>query len=114
VSLADTLAAVTRIPGVRGALLVSTEDGLVVAESLMEGVDGRAVAALTGSVAARMLGLTGALGAPAPTLLHLQATGGALLAAWGPSGLLVVAVTAPDVNAGQVRLELLHAAERAA
>jgi predicted regulator of Ras-like GTPase activity (Roadblock/LC7/MglB family) len=114
VSLADTLGAVIRIPGVRGALIVSTDDGLVVAESLMEGVDGRAVAALTGSVAARMFGLTGALGAPSPTWLHVQAADGALLGAWGPSGLLVVAVTAPDVNAGQVRLELLQAAERAA
>lgn len=113
-SLADTLTSVTRIPGVRGALIVSTDDGLIVAEALMEGVEGRAVAALTASVAARMLGLTGALGAPAPSLLHLQAAEGALLAAWGGSGLLVVAVTAPDVNAGQVRLELLRAAERAA
>ena len=113
-SLADTLATVTRIPGVRGALVVSGRDGLVVAEALMEGVDGRAVAALAGSVAGRMLGLTGALGAPPPTLLHLQAAEGALLAAYAPSGLLVVAVTAPDVNAGEVRLALLQAAEHAA
>ena len=113
-SLTESLRAVTRVPGVRGALIVSPEDGLVVAESLMEELDGRAVAALIGSLASRVRGLTGQLGHPAPTLLQLHAADGALLAAWAPSGLLVVAVTAPDVNAGQVRLELLGAAERAA
>ena len=113
-SLIESLGAVTRVPGVRGALIVSPEDGLVVAESLREELDGRAVAALIASVALRMRALTAQLGQPAPTLLQLVAAEGALLAAWAPSGLLVVAVTAPDVNAGQVRLELLGAAERAA
>jgi predicted regulator of Ras-like GTPase activity (Roadblock/LC7/MglB family) len=36
---------VTRVPGVRGALLASAADGLVVAEQLMDGVDGQAAAA---------------------------------------------------------------------
>ncbi len=39
---------VTRVPGVRAAMLVSGDDGLVVAEQLMEGVKGGAVAALVG------------------------------------------------------------------
>ena len=38
---------VTRVPGVRGSLLISATDGLVVAERLMDGIDGRAIAALT-------------------------------------------------------------------
>ena len=45
---------VTRIPGVRGALLVTGGDGLVVAEQLMDGVDGRAAAALTASLVGRL------------------------------------------------------------
>ena len=49
-----------------------------------------------------------------PATLHIQAADGALLAAYAPSGLLVVAVTAPGVNAGEVRLALLQAAEHAA
>jgi predicted regulator of Ras-like GTPase activity (Roadblock/LC7/MglB family) len=114
VSLPDLLLVLTRIPGVRGALVVSSEDGLAVADALMEGVDGRAVAALTASLAARMRGVTGALGQPAPVLVHLQGTEGGFMAAYARSGLLVVAVTAPDVNAGEVRLGLLHVAERAA
>ena len=36
---------VTRVAGVRGALIASAGDGLVVAEQLMDGVDGRAAAA---------------------------------------------------------------------
>ena len=112
-SLTDMLSLLTRIPGVRGALIVSSEDGLVIADALMEGVDGRAVAALTASLAARMRGVTGALGQPTPALLHLQGTGGGFMAAYARSGVLVVAVTAPDVNAGEVRLGVLRVAERA-
>ena len=37
----DLLDRVTRVPGVRGALLVAGADGLVVAEQLMDGVDGQ-------------------------------------------------------------------------
>ena len=113
-SLTESLAAVTRIPGVRGALIVSPQDGLVVAEALMEGLDGGAVAALVGRVAERLRGLAAQFGHPTPTGFSLEAAEGALLAAWAASGLLVVAVTAPDVNGGHVRLELLDAAERAA
>ena len=36
---------ITRVRGVRGAMLVSAEDGIVVAEQLMEGIKGPAVAA---------------------------------------------------------------------
>ena len=113
-SLVDLLGGLTRIPGVRGALVVSRGDGLVVAEALMEGVDGRAVAALAASLAGRMKGVTDALAQPEPMLLQLQATDGTLLAATGRSDLLVVAVASNDVNAAELRLELLGAAERAA
>ncbi|HEU5220022.1 MAG TPA: roadblock/LC7 domain-containing protein [Gemmatimonadales bacterium] len=112
--LADVLAALTRIAGVRGVLIVSRDDGLVVADALMEGVDGPAVAALAASLAGRMRGVTRALGHPEPVLMHLVGSGGSLLAAPGRSGLLIVAVAAPDVNAGELRLGLLDAAERAA
>ncbi len=112
--LRELLTGLTRIAGVRGALIVSGKDGIVVAETVMEGVDGRAVAALTGSLAARMRGVTGALGHTDPGLLHLQGPDGGLFAAAGRAGLLVVALTTADVNAGELRLALLRAAERAA
>lgn len=112
--LTDVLAALTRIAGVRGVLIVSRDDGLVVADALMEGVDGPAVAALAASLVGRMRGVTTALGHPEPVMLHLVGTGGSLLAAPGLSGLLIVAVASPDVNAGELRLGLLDAAGRAA
>ena len=40
---AQALERVTQVPGVRGSLLISGTDGLVVAERLMDGIDGRAV-----------------------------------------------------------------------
>ena len=109
-SLRDALADVTRIPGVRGALIVSRDDGLVVADSLMEGVDGRAVAALAASLAGRMRGVTRVLDQPEPVLLMLGGTEGVLLLAPGLGDLLLVAVAGPDVNLAELRLGLLAAA----
>src|SRR5205823_4054455 len=45
---------ITRVRSVRGAMLVSAEDGIVVAEQLMEGIKGPAVSALAASLAARL------------------------------------------------------------
>jgi len=102
---------VTRVRGVRGAMLVSADDGIVVAEQLMEGIKGPAVAALAGSVASRLGRALEAAGLGAGVFWHLQAEQGALLVVGAPSGILVVAVAEPDVNVGLVRLELLRAAE---
>jgi predicted regulator of Ras-like GTPase activity (Roadblock/LC7/MglB family) len=110
-SFPDLLAELTRMPGVRGALLVSREDGLVVSDALMEHIDGPAVAALAASLAGRMAGVTAALGQPEPVLWQLEGSEGILLAAPGGSDLLLVAVAHPDVNAGELRLRLLRAAE---
>jgi len=109
-----SLEAVTRVRGVRGAMVVSAEEGLVVAESSMEGIDGAAVAALTAGVVARLSRATDAAGRASPAFVHLQAEGGALLAVPAPGDLLVVAVTDAEVNVGLVRLELRQAAEQLA
>ena len=53
-SFGHALDVVTRVRGVRGAMLVSVSDGLVVAEHLMEVIKGPAVAALTASLASRL------------------------------------------------------------
>jgi predicted regulator of Ras-like GTPase activity (Roadblock/LC7/MglB family) len=101
---------ITRVRGVRGAMLVSAADGLVVAEHLMEGIKGPAVAALAGSLANRLDRAMEAAGIGRSVFWHLQGTDGALLVVPAASGILVVAVTEPDVNVGLVRLELLGAA----
>jgi predicted regulator of Ras-like GTPase activity (Roadblock/LC7/MglB family) len=104
---------ITRVRGVRGAMLVSAEDGIVVAEHLMEGIKGPAVSALAASLTARLRRAMEAAGVGASLFWHLQAEQGALLVVpiGGPAGTLVVAVAEPDVNVGLVRLELLRAAE---
>jgi predicted regulator of Ras-like GTPase activity (Roadblock/LC7/MglB family) len=112
--LLDSLETVTRVRGVRGAMVVSAEEGLVVAETSMEGIDGAAVAALTAGVVARLTRATEAAGRTPPAFVHLQAEGGALLAVPAGADLLVVAVTDPEVNVGLVRLELRRAAEQLA
>ncbi|HUL04071.1 MAG TPA: roadblock/LC7 domain-containing protein [Gemmatimonadales bacterium] len=102
---------VTRVRGVRGAMLVELGDGVVVAEHLMEGIKGPAVAALAASLANRLGRAMEAAGLGAGVYWHLQASEGALLAVPAASGILVVAVTEPEVNVGLVRLELLRAAQ---
>jgi len=101
---------ITRVRGVRGAMLVSADDGIVVDEQLMEGIKGSALAALAASLAGRLRRAMEAAGAGTSVFWHLQAEQGALLVVPSGGGILVVAVTEPDVNIGLVRLELLRAA----
>lgn len=108
----DALERVSSIGGVQGAMLVSAEDGLVVAESLMEGVDGRAVAALAASLAGRLRRTTESAGLRPPRMIHLRAQRGSVIAVPAPNDLLVVAVARPDANLGLARLEMLEAAGR--
>jgi len=112
--LAGSLEAVTRVRGVRGAMVVSSDEGLLVAEASMEGVDGAAVAALAAGVVVRLSRAIEAAGRMIPAFVHLQAERGALLAVPAAGELLVVAVTDPDVNIGLVRLELRRVAEHLA
>jgi len=113
--LGHVLDLITRVRGVRGAMLVAGDDGVVVAEQLMEGIKGSAVAALAASLAGRLHRAMEAAGVGASVFWHLQADRGTLLVVPAvASGILVVAVAEPDVNIGLVRLELLRAAETAA
>lgn len=105
---------ITRVRGVRGAMVVARADGLVVAEQLMEGIKGSTVAALTASLAGRLHRAMVAAGLGPSQFWHLQCEQGAVLAVPAGDGLLMVAVTEPEVNVGLVRLELLRAAEAAA
>jgi predicted regulator of Ras-like GTPase activity (Roadblock/LC7/MglB family) len=115
-ALARALDLITRVRGVRGAMVVSRTDGLVVAEQLMEGIKGSAVAALASSLAGRLQRAMVSAGLGSSQFWHLQCDQGALLVvpAGAEHGLLLVAVTEADVNVGLVRLELLRAAETAA
>jgi len=102
---------ITRVRGVRGAMLVAGDDGLIVAESLMEGVRGNAVAALAASLAKRFRRALEAAAVGGPDFLHLQGEEGTLVVVPAPDGVLVVAVGDREMNVGLVRLEMLRAAE---
>lgn len=112
--LGAALEPITRVRGVRGAMIVSATEGILVAEAVMEGVNAQAVAALAAGLAARLRRATDAAGRGAPVFIHLEAEAGAILAVPGERDLLVVAVTQADVNVGLVRLELRRAADRLA
>lgn len=105
---------ITQVPGVRGALVVAGRDGLAVAERLMDGIDGRAVAALAGSLVGRLARTTERAGMRPPTFVQLRGDGGSLLAAPGADDLVLVAVIGPEANVGLARLEMLDAVGRLA
>jgi len=100
---------VTRVRGVRGAMLVAAEDGLVIAESLMEGVRGNALAALAAALAGRLGRAAAATGVGSATFVHLEAARGALLLVPAGQGVLLVTITDAGVNLGLARLEMLRA-----
>ena len=110
----QVLERVTQVPGVRGSLMISADDGLVVAERLMEGIDGRAVAALAASLVQRLARATGAAGLQRPRFVNLRGQAGSVLAAPSGNDLVLVAVVDPDANVGRARIEMLDAVGRLA
>src|SRR3954465_573609 len=107
-----TLERVTQVPGVKGSLLISGTDGLVVAERLMDGIDGRAVAALAASLVQRLDRATNHAGMRAATFVHLRGDKGSVLAAPGRSDLVLVAVAGVEANLGMARVQVLDAVGR--
>ena len=112
IAAAELLERITQVPGVRGSLVVSSMDGLVVAERLMEGIDGRAIAALVASLTLRLVRATTAAGIEPPTFVHLRGSSGSVLAAPGRDEVVLVAVVTPDANLGRARLEMLDVVGR--
>jgi predicted regulator of Ras-like GTPase activity (Roadblock/LC7/MglB family) len=105
---------VTQVPGVRGSLLISATDGLVVAERLMDGIDGRAIAALAASLVQRLDRATNQAGMRAPTFVHLRGDKGSVLAAPGRGDLVLVAVATLEANLGLARVHMLDVVGRLA
>lgn len=104
---------ISRVRGVRGSMWVSADDGIAVADLLMEGVRGRAVAALAAALARKVSGAAAATGAGKVRFVQLEAEGGTLLVAAAPRDLLIVALADRRVNVGLLRLEMTRAAEAA-
>ncbi len=102
---------VTRVRGIRGAMLVSADDGLSVAEALMEGIRGHALAALAASLTARLGRAAEASGAGEQRFIHVAAEHGALLLLPLRDGLLLVVIADREVNVGLTRLEMQRAGD---
>jgi len=109
--LERALERITRISGVRGAMFVTADDGLIIADALMEGVRGNAIAALASSLAKRFTRVSKAATVGSPQFLHLQAERGTLVIVPGPGEVLAVALGGPGMNLGLARLEMLRAIE---
>jgi predicted regulator of Ras-like GTPase activity (Roadblock/LC7/MglB family) len=105
---------ITRVRGVRGAMLVAATDGLLIAEAAMEGVRTAAAAALSAALIARLGRATAVSGAGQPTFVHVEAERGALLAVPAGEDTLLVTLADPEVNVGLARLEMLRAVEEVA
>lgn len=100
----------TRIQGVRGALIVDTEAGVPVASDLAEGVAETALAALAGSLFQRTGDASRAAGQGELQALHLDAGEGQLVAV-GAGSLLVVVLAAPSAQLGLVRVQASRVAK---
>ena len=100
------LSRITRIRGVIGAVVLDSEEGLVVAESIMEGIRVNAVAALTASVYRRISQATRAAGQGTPDFFQMQAEKGILLATPAADGTILAVVGELDVNVGLVKIEI--------
>ena len=107
----DALRELTGVAGVRGALIVSAEDGLVVAETAMDDLATADVAALSAAVVARAARSTGAMGDAGLHSVHLVGEHGAVIAEAGPPPLWLVAVARSDAELGRLRLLLRDLAD---
>lgn len=102
---------ITKIRGVRGALFVAGEDGMVVADAVIEGIKPNAVAALTGNLVRRVRRAADSAGVGVPEFMQLQSAAGTICAVPAAAGALVVVIADAGVNVGLLRLAMRKAAE---
>lgn len=99
----------TKVGGVRGAMVVDAEAGVPVASELATGVDETALAALAGSLFRRTQDASTASGFGRVRILQLESGGGHLFVA-GAGALVIVALAEPTAQLGLVRIEVGRAA----
>jgi predicted regulator of Ras-like GTPase activity (Roadblock/LC7/MglB family) len=107
---ANALQRLSRIPGVRGAMIVDGAAGIPVVAEMAEGIAAPAVAALAASLFRRTARAAEAADFGALGMLQLEAEEGHVVIAGTPE-LAVVAVAEEGAPLGLVRLELQKAAQ---
>ncbi len=103
------LSTLTRIDGVRGAMVVDREGGVPVLAKLTTGVPETALAAMSGLLFGRTTEASQSAGFGRLGVLQLQADGGHMVLA-GAGPLLVVVLTEADARLGLVRVQAARAA----
>ena len=109
-NLDTVLDRVSRVPGVRGVMLVDGAAGVPIVAELAEGVNGQAVAALAASLLKRSSKASEMADYGAVRALQLESADGHLLIA-SAGEVLAVAVTAESAQLGLIRLEIQKAVE---
>lgn len=107
---AEAVDRLSRVPGVRGALIVESDAGLPVIAELAQGIDGDAVSALASSLYRRTRKAAATANFGNVRTLQMEAETGHVIVASG-GDLLVVVVAEKNAQLGQVRLEAHRAAE---
>lgn len=108
-SLGAALDRLTRVTGVRGAMIVDAEAGVPVASQLATGVQETALAAMSGALFKRAAVASGSSGYGTLRVLQLEAMRGHMVVA-GAGPLLVVVLTEADARLGPVRVQAARAA----
>jgi predicted regulator of Ras-like GTPase activity (Roadblock/LC7/MglB family) len=104
------LVRLSRVPGVRGALIVDADAGVPVVAELAADVDGGALAALAASLFKRTGRAVGTAAFGKLATLQLEAEHGHVIA--GDAGdLIIVAIAESRAQLGLVRLEVHRTAE---
>ncbi len=96
----------TAVPGVRGAVLVSVDDGLVIAESAMDTLPTAEVAALASALVQRTLRVSAAAAHRPPHSVRVSGDTGTLMAFAADDALWLVAVVDSSAEIGRLRLVL--------
>lgn len=100
---------VARLPGIRGAFVVSARDGLLVDGRFAVNLRAPAVAALAAKLFSRAVAAVRGAGFGAVRFVHLDAEHGKILMA-GNEDVILVTVAEPRANFGRARLEVIRAA----
>ena len=109
-SFDDVLDGLSRVAGVRGAMLVDAQAGVPIVAEMAEGIAGTAVAAMAASLVKRAAKASQSAKFGALRTVQLEATDGNLIVA-NHGEIIVVAVTRKDAQLGLVRVEIRNAME---
>ena len=106
----DALDRLSRVAGVRGAMLVDAQAGVQIVAEMAEGIAAPAVAAMAASLVKRASKATTAAKFGALRTIQLEAADGHVIVA-NHGDIVAVAVTRPDAQLGLVRVEIRNAVE---